>query len=75
MKVKTLVELAEECQDTISSAENDGLVINDSNVIDLLADNILDCPLDTFRHALVCAGLAQRFPQATHPITDCQTLN
>lgn len=50
----------------IRKAERDGVVIDDGNVVDLIADNITSfTTLNDIRAALVHAGLASRFPRAT----------
>lgn len=50
----------------IHKAERDGVVIDDGNVVDLIADNITNfATLNEIRAALVRAGLASRFPRAT----------
>lgn len=50
----------------IRKAERDGVVIDDGNVVDLIADNITSfTTLNDIRAALVRAGLASRFPRAT----------
>lgn len=59
-----LIDLAKDCAAVITSAESDGLVIDDGNVVDLCADN-LPASLSDIRSALVVAGLAHRFPKAT----------
>jgi hypothetical protein len=60
-----LTTIAEQCRAIIKSAESAGLQIDDGNVLDLCADNLPRLPLDTIRDALVVAGLAARFPNAT----------
>lgn len=50
----------------IEQAEKNGVVIDNGNVIDLLADNVM-LPLDTLRRALAMSAIAHRFPQATRP--------
>lgn len=64
-QVAPLTDLARFCRERIEAAEHDGLEINDGDVVDLIADNS-DAPLDTIRGALVVAGYAPRFPNATH---------
>ena len=60
-----LTDIATRASALIAAAEADGVVIDDGNVIDLLADNITRASLDDLRCALVVAGYAQRFPRAT----------
>lgn len=60
-----LEEIAGRVRAIIADAEQAGVVIDDGNVIDLLADNITWIPLADLRDALVVAGLAARFPRAT----------
>jgi len=62
--VAPLTELATFCRERIEAAEADGLEISDGDVVDLIADNS-DAPLETIRAALVVAGYAPRFPNAT----------
>ncbi len=64
-KPPRLLDIAMQARGTIAAADMAGLMINDSNVIDLLADNIPDVPLNTLRDALVVAGLSPRFIVAT----------
>ena len=63
-KVAPLTALATFCRERIEAAEADGLEIGGGDVVDLIADNS-DAPLQTIREALVVAGYAQRFPNAT----------
>lgn len=56
--------LALQCTKIIHCAEHDGLTIDDSNVVDLIADNT-EASLSDIRSALSVAGLADRFPKAT----------
>lgn len=64
MAETSIEELGRHALLIIAAAEHVGLRIDDSNVIDLLADNI-SAPLQDLRTALVTAGLGQRFPKAT----------
>lgn len=63
--VRQLVDVAAECKRVIDRAERAGVTIDDGNVIDLLADNIVDVSLADLRAALVCSGHGPRFPRAT----------
>lgn len=61
-----LTEIAARCRSVVEGAERAGLVIDDSNVVDLCADNLPDnISLTDIRRALVVAGLASKFPLAT----------
>lgn len=61
-----LTTVAEHVTHIIRRAEAAGVVIDDGNVIDLLADNIM-LPLETIRQALAVSAVARRFSQATRP--------
>lgn len=63
-RIRPLADLDDFCRQTIEAAEAAGLVIDDGNVVDLIADNC-NASLRDIREALVYAGFAQRFPQAT----------
>ena len=74
MKVFTIEELAASCKVYIYCADEDGIELDDDNVIDLCADQfaqhhndgtISQPSLNDIRDALVCLGLAPRFPNAT----------
>lgn len=65
-KVGTIEELATKAKKIILKAENAGIVVDDGNVVDLIADNTYETLID-IRTALVVAGLAPRFPKATSP--------
>ena len=58
-----LIEIATHCREIIVQAEDDGLVIDDGNVIDLLADNITTCSLFDLRCALAISGFGSRFTE------------
>lgn len=62
---RQLMDVAVECRKVIERAERAGVTIDDGNVIDLLADNIVDVSLADLRVALVCSGIGDRFPRAT----------
>jgi hypothetical protein len=62
-----VIDLARFCKDRIEAAERDGVAIDDGNVVDLIADNS-DADLTDIRMALVSAGLAMRFGNATDGI-------
>ncbi len=67
--MQSLNYIAARCINLIKRAENDGIVIDDGNVVDLIADNLTTVPLSDIRAALVVAGLAARFPKATNENT------
>lgn len=60
-----LVDVARECRAILEGAESAGVIIDDGNIVDLIADHLTTIPLDCIRDALVIAGLATRFPEAT----------
>jgi len=61
-----LGDIAAEARKIIARAEAAGVVIDDGNVVDLLADNISPrVSLADIRCALVVAGLGGRFPRST----------
>jgi len=62
---RQLMDVARECAAIIRRAEADGVVIDDGNVIDLLADNLTRVSLADLRSALAVSGLGARFPRAT----------
>lgn len=47
----------------ILAAESDGVIVDDGNVVDLIADNTT-ATLADIRRALIHAGLSKRFPNA-----------
>ena len=55
---------AARCRQLILEAEDCDLIIDEGNVIDLLADNITDVSLLHLRLALGASGLGSRFPKA-----------
>ncbi len=61
----TLVALAKEIRNVIKKAENDGLVIDDGNVVDVVADNVPGESLYAIREALRLSDYERRFPKAT----------
>lgn len=62
----TLAEIAAQVRPLIERAESAGVVIDDGNIVDLIADNVY-ASIEDIRTAIVAAGLAQRFPRATAP--------
>ena len=60
----TLMGLVKQIHTLVSKAESAGVVIDDGNVVDLIADNI-NAPLLTIREALMIAYPSNRFPKAT----------
>lgn len=54
--------LAKDCTFLIEWARGDGLIIDDSNIIDLIADNITNVAVDEIKEALRLAGYADEFP-------------
>lgn len=56
--------LASSCCLFIERAEKADCVIDDGNVVDLIADNV-SASLADIRAALIYAGLDKRFPKAT----------
>jgi len=63
-KICSVTEIGAKCRKAIEAAEADGLTIDDSNVVDLCADNI-NASLADIRVALISEGYGQRFPKAT----------
>lgn len=64
----TLPQAADLAKQIIAAARADGVTINDGNVIDLLADNIVPpYPLGTLRQLLIVGGMAVEFPRACLP--------
>lgn len=59
----SLVQIAEHARNLIAAAERDGVVIDDGNVVDLIADHV-DASLTDIRTALVVAGFSARFSRA-----------
>jgi uncharacterized protein with von Willebrand factor type A (vWA) domain len=57
-------QLARKAAKIVVDAEDAGIEIDDSNVIDLLADN-LPGTLDELRAALRAGGMSSRFPKAS----------
>lgn len=60
----SLLGLAAECRRMIERADSEGEDIDDGNVVDFIADHV-PVSLARIRAALVAAGYARRFPQAT----------
>lgn len=68
----TLAQAAELAKQVIAAARADGVAIDDGNVIDLLADNIVPpYPLATLRQLLIVGGMANEFPRACIPRNHC----
>lgn len=65
LKPPLLMDIAKRIQIIIDRADAAGVVVDDGNVIDLLADNIAIVPIEDLRAALVCSGHGSRFPKAT----------
>lgn len=63
-ETKPLGELAVFCIRKIRAAENDGVMIDDGNVMNLICDNS-DASIQRIRDALVLAGFIDRFPIVT----------
>jgi hypothetical protein len=64
MRTLTLEELRGFVLERIAAAERDGVIIDDGNVVDLIADQC-DNSLGQIRTALFLADLSARFPRAT----------
>lgn len=60
----SLATLAKDCEQLIRFAESKGIAIDDGNVVDLIADNIVSVSLAQIRAALIIAGYAEQFPRA-----------
>lgn len=54
--------LAKDCIFLIEWARRDGLIIDEGNVIDLIADNVTNVTLNEIKEALQLAGYADKFP-------------
>ena len=61
------LQLAREIVSIIDRADKAGVALDDGNIVDLIADNVMGATLDDIRRALVFAGCSGRFPKATQP--------
>lgn len=59
-----MTNLPYECGRIIAFATAAGVAIDAGNVIDLLADNLPNCPLNDLRTALARSNYAGRWPSA-----------
>lgn len=57
--------LAAQAREIVGRARAAGVVVDDGNVVDLLADHMTRIPLETLRHVLVVAGFGDEFPRAS----------
>ena len=70
--MRTLEQLAQHARNLIVACEDDGVVVTDGTVVDLIADNTGGASLSDIRKALTIAGYSARFPRATTPRTISQ---